>query len=540
MKRSKRKLPLRVFLAAGFLVFSTLLLIVLWMFQTVFLETFYKTVKTRQVKSCAYSVADNIEAAALSDLITDIEEQNTMSVAIFDTESNIFTTVYSSKNPAQRFTLEMSAVYELYQRAGENSGEYSTVTKSSNKRRFDQFAALETISPDVATPDSARWSFGGFNDGDQNGDQNSTRSGEQNNSDRSDQDSRTFDEDRKFPVLERERMETLAFAKVVSSSSGERLIVVVSEITPVSSVVDTLRYQLIIMTAVLIALSVTVAVFVAKWIAKPISDTNEKAKALADRDYDLRFSGGRYREIKELNDTLSYAALELKKVDNLQKELIANISHDLRTPLTMITGYSEIMRDLPGEVTPENIQIIIDEATRLNDLVSDLLDISRLQSGTADIKREPFSLTGCITSIFSRYTKLIESEGLNLVFEHDREVFVMGDELRMTQVIYNLINNAINYIGEDKTVLVRQTVTDDRVKIEVIDHGEGIPQEKLEFIWDRYYRVDKEHRRAVIGTGLGLSIVKNILIAHDADFGVASKLGEGSDFYFTMPIIPTD
>ena len=352
---------------------------------------------------------------------------------------------------------------------------------------------------------------------------------------------RGFMDDRNFPSLERENVETLAYVKVFNTSDGgERLVIVESEITPVSSVVDTLRYQLIIMTAVLVVLSVIVAVFVANMISKPISDTNEKAKSLANRDYDLRFSGGRYREIKELNDTLSYAAQELKKVDNLQKELIANISHDLRTPLTMITGYSEVMRDLPGEMTSENIQIIIDEATRLNSLVSDLLDISRLQSGTADIKRSPFSLTNCILSIFARYTKLIESDGLNIEFEHDCEVFVNGDELRMTQVIYNLINNAINYIGEDKTVLVRQTVEDGRVKIEVIDHGDGIPQDKLDYIWDRYYRVDKEHRRAVIGTGLGLSIVKNILIAHDADFGVASKLGEGSDFYFSMPIIPTE
>jgi len=206
----------------------------------------------------------------------------------------------------------------------------------------------------------------------------------------------------------------------------------------------------------------------------------------------------------------------------------------------MITGYSEIMRDLPGEMTPENIQIIIDEANRLNSLVTDLLDISRLQSGTADIKKAPFSLTGCIKSIFARYTKLIENDGLNIIFEHDGEVFIMGDELRMTQMLYNLINNAINYIGDDKTVIVRQTVEDEKVRIDVIDHGEGIPKDKLDYIWDRYYRVDEKHKIAKVGTGLGLSIVKNILLAHDADFGVASKLGEGSDFYFIMPIIPVD
>jgi signal transduction histidine kinase len=534
---TKKKFPLRVYLALGFLIFSILLIAVLWVFQTVFLDSFYRSVKTGQVKSCADSVVDNLDADELSALISDIEEQNNMTVGIFDTGSVIFTTVYTSNsNPFRRFDVEMTSVYEMYHKASDGSGEYSSIIQSGFTRRYNR-KSDETISDETFPP---------FDGDIKNGEvKNGTRSatgdeafpfGNINPSELPDDAGRSFD--KREPALERENVQTLAYARVVSTTAGERLVIVVSEITPVSSVVDTLRYQLIIMTAVLLILSVIVAIIVAKVIAKPISDTNEKAKALANRHYDLRFSGGRYREIKELNDTLTYAASELEKVDNLQKELIANISHDLRTPLTMITGYAEIMRDLPGEVTPENIQIIIDEANRLNSLVSDLLDISRLQSGTADIRRAPFSLTASITGIFSRYTKLIESDGLNIVFEHDREVFVLGDELRMTQVIYNLINNAINYIGEDKTVLVRQTVTDGKVRIDVIDHGEGIPQEKLEYIWDRYYRVDKDHRRAVIGTGLGLSIVKNILIAHDADFGVASKLGSGSDFYFIMPIIP--
>ena len=525
-KKSRRKYPLRLYLAVGFLIFSALLMIVLWLFQTVFLETFYKSVKTGQVKDCANAVADSIGSDDLTDLIADIEERNGMTVAIFIPETNIFTRVYTSSNNFLRFNLDMISIRELYSSAKKNSGEYSTIIQSGIQRRFSITGTDRSDTQDAKreTDNSFGWPDRGATP-DEPGFENSQS---------------FFPDGRRNPSLEREDVETLAFVKIVSTSAGERIVIVESEITPVSSVVDTLRYQLIITTAVLAVLSIIVAILIANMISKPISRTNEKAKALAQRNYDLTFSGGRYREIKELNDTLSYAAAELKKVDNLQKELIANISHDLRTPLTMITGYSEIMRDLPGEVTPENIQIIIDEATRLNNLVSDLLDISRLQSGTADIKKAPFSLTNCIKSIFARYTKLVESDGLNLVFEHDREVFVIGDELRMTQVIYNLINNAINYIGEDKTVLVRQTVKDGAVKIEVIDHGDGIPQEKLDYIWDRYYRVEKEHKRAVVGTGLGLSIVKNILIAHDADFGVASKLGEGSDFYFNMPIIDTE
>lgn len=521
--KPKKKRSLRVYLEIGFLIFSVLLLAVLWFFQTVFLESFYKAVKTQQVKSCTYSLTDYAESSEFYDLISDIEEQNNMTVSVYNTDDSVFTGVYTTQtHPGFNADIATETIYKLYEQASANNGEHSTITRvihgvrsdkpmMNNSGAEEQKAYTEGESFDQQAPTS---SFAPNDD--------------------------PMQYRRHEPAFERETSEVLAYAKIISTSSGERMIIVESEITPVSSVVETLRIQLLIVTAVILILSIVIAIFLGKAIAKPISDTNEQAKALAEQNYDITFEGGRYREITELNATLTYAAGELKKVDSLQKELIANISHDLRTPLTMITGYSEVMRDLPGEMTPENIQIIIDEANRLNSLVTDLLDISRLQSGTADVKKAPFSLTKCIESIFSRYTKLIENDGLNIVFEHDGEVFIMGDELRMTQVLYNLINNAINYIGDDKTVIVRQMVTGEKVRVDVIDHGDGIPEEQLKYIWDRYYRVDKEHRRAVIGTGLGLSIVKNILIAHDAEFAVTSTLGEGSDFYFILPIIPTD
>ena len=522
----KRKLPLMVHLSIGFLGFSAMLLVVLWLFQTVFLEQFYKSVKTGQVKSCAYSIADNIDSDELTDLITEIEEQNTMFVTIYNTDDARFGSVYSSTSqPGFQSDIAQDTVAAIYHQAQSNGGEHSSITHIKRSERFFK-------------PDWDKTQNSAVNNGDMQADPGNNGSAFDPNGATPDQQQKN--ENKHEPAFEKMTSENLAYAKIVSSSSGERLVIVESAITPVASVVDTLRYQLIIMTVVIVILSIIMAIAVARLISKPITDATENAKSLARQDYDVNFSGGRYKEITELNATLNFAASELKKVDSLQKELIANISHDLRTPLTMITGYSEVMRDLPGEMTPENIQIIIDEATRLNSLVTDLLDLSRLQSGTADIKSAPFSLTECIKGIFGRYTKLKESDGLNIVFEHTEEVFIMGDELRMTQVLYNLINNAINYIGSDNTVIVRQTVEGEKVRVEVIDHGEGIPADKLDYIWDRYYRVDKEHRRAKIGTGLGLSIVKGVLLAHNAEFGVESTPGEGSDFWFVLPIIPTD
>ena len=134
---------------------------------------------------------------------------------------------------------------------------------------------------------------------------------------------------------------------------------------------------------------------------------------------------------------------------------------------------------------------------------------------------------------------MLEHKGYKILFEHDCEVFVIADETRLLQVVYNLINNAINYTGEDKTVTVKQEVVGDVVRVSVIDTGEGISEENLPLIWDRYYKVDKVHKRAILGTGLGLSIVKNILLLHNSRFGVASEVGKGSIFWFEFKIEKT-
>lgn len=286
--KPKKKRPLRVYLEIGFLIFSVLLLAVLWFFQTVFLESFYKAVKTQQVKSCSYSLSDYIESSEFYDLISDIEEQNNMTVSVYNTDDSVFTGVYTTQtHPGFNADIATETIYKLYEQASANNGEHSTITRVIHGVRSDK----PMMNNSGAEEQKAYTEGESF-------DQQAPTSSVAPNDD-------PMQYRRHEPAFERETSEVLAYAKIISTSSGERMIIVESEITPVSSVVETLRIQLLIVTAVILILSIVIAIFLGKAIAKPISDTNEQAKALAEQNYDITFEGGRYREITELNATLT-------------------------------------------------------------------------------------------------------------------------------------------------------------------------------------------------------------------------------------------
>ena len=330
--------------------------------------------------------------------------------------------------------------------------------------------------------------------------------------------------------------DSIICSTITTVEKTELLIILNTEIQPVNATVTTLRYLLIWITALLIVVTVVMSYLISKNITRPVANMNEEAKRLALGNYDVDFDGGEFLETSELAGTLNYAAGELSKLDTMQKELIANISHDLRTPLTMISGYSEVMRDIPGEMTPENIQVIIDETARLSSLVSDMLDLSRITGGQRKLNKTIFSITECVSTTLERYNHLKERDGYQFIFDCNENYYVEADEILILQVIYNLINNAVNYAGDDKTVTVEIAEKNGVCRLSVKDNGEGIPPEKLPLIWDRYYKASDFHRRAIKGTGLGLSIVENALILHGAPFGVTSTLGCGSTFWCELKI----
>ncbi len=194
---------------------------------------------------------------------------------------------------------------------------------------------------------------------------------------------------------------------------------------------------------------------------------------------------------------------------------------------------------IPGENTPENVQIIIDETQRLTGLVNDMLDLGKLQAGAWTPDFQPLSLSALTDEVLSRYRRLVEREGYVIHFRHQGEGMVEGDPTMLSQVVYNLIANAVHHTGPDKAVSVELEETGGWVTLSVRDSGPGIPPEELPYIWDRYYRGKKPHRRGLAGTGLGLSIVRGAVEQHRGRCGAESQPGEGSRFWVSLPALPT-
>ena len=318
---------------------------------------------------------------------------------------------------------------------------------------------------------------------------------------------------------------------------GNGYIFLFTSLEDIGTTTSLIKNQLIYVTLLAILFSIVIAMFLSRRIAKPISDMTKNAKILADGNYDVEFTTTGIKEIDELANTLNYLEQEVSKTDEYRRDLMANVSHDLKTPLTMIKAYAEMIRDITldnKEKTKENLNVIIDETNRLNILVNDILELSKLQNNQETLNIEKFDIVELIRDILKRYQIIKETENYNLILESPQSIIVKADKKRISQVIYNLINNAINYTGDDLKVTIRITENQKDCKIEIIDTGKGIDEKDLPNIWNRYYKKEKNHKRNVVGTGLGLSIVKNILEQHHFKYGVNSIKDKGTTFYFQV------
>lgn len=327
----------------------------------------------------------------------------------------------------------------------------------------------------------------------------------------------------------------------VSLSDGEYAVMVSYHTQSLISLTGTIQAQFFFVIGFVAIFVFVLALSFSIIFVKPLKKINDKAKSLPEGIYDGDEIQTNIQEMYDINKTLKESCLAIKQADTARKELLSNVSHDLRTPLTMIVGYGEMMIDFDEEKNDDNINLIIDEAKRLSNLVNDLLDLSKAELGRLDLNVSDIKLNDFLTSVYNQYRIYLENQNIKFDIELDKDINCAIDEARMRQVLYNFINNAMNYNDRaDAVIKLSSVYENDACIISVHDNGRGIASEDLEKIWHRYYKVDKEHKRQVIGSGIGLSLAKMILEAHGLEYGVESELGEYSRFWFKVKAISKD
>lgn len=297
------------------------------------------------------------------------------------------------------------------------------------------------------------------------------------------------------------------------------------------------RMQLIILTVVLTIAASILAAVGSRYFTKPIFAIKHTVDRLAENDFSARADVNRQDELGELAESVGLLGQALARVDVLRKEVIANVSHELRSPLSVISGYAELVRDIhwkDEKARNEDLDLIIEESNRMSEMVNDILDYSQLQSGYIKLRPEAFDFTGLAESETSHCAAAAATYGIRVRFDAPKEsVFIYADPLKLSQVLRNLLYNAINHTPEGDTITVSLETKDDHtLRLSVTNPGVPISEDDKKIIWERYQRSQHQSGRRM-GTGIGLSIVSTILNAHGMKYGVDSD-EKGTSFWFEI------
>lgn len=461
---------IRTSIVLYFIIFSVLLIVLIWFLQTFFMNHYYEQMRVQEIERIATLLKNSYENGNedFSDLAADSSSASDIFIRV-DTADG--TSVYDSGS---------------YFRPSNIAYDYET---SIAKSRLD---ASSGTSASLIAKDR----------------QNDSR--------------------------------RLVYATYIGDPSDEVYLYIVAPLYPVQSTISILRQQLKYISLISLIIAALLALLIADRLSQPIKSITKSAVEMSHGNYNVKFNGGSFTETKELARTLNTASYEMQKTDFYQRDLIANVSHDLKTPLTMIKSYAEMIRDLSGDNPAkrnQHLEVIITEADRLNKLVSDMLSASKLQSNSVELEKETFDLVDAAEEIANTYIVLNDQEGYHIRFTKCKPSYVYGDPEKIRQVMSNFISNAVKYCGEDKEIQIQLKRSGKKVRFDVIDHGEGIAADELAHVWERYYRTSANRNRNIEGSGLGLSIVKSILTLHNANYGVESEVGKGSDFWFEMETV---
>ena len=324
------------------------------------------------------------------------------------------------------------------------------------------------------------------------------------------------------------------------SADGKYGIIVSTGMAQITTAAEVLRSILWPVALILLVLDLLFAMLFSRWFTRPVQQLSSGAKEIAAGNYDIQLPVVHHDEIGQLAEDFNHMAAEVKRSAQLEKDILANVSHDLRTPLTLIKGYAETVRDLTGtdaEKRTEQCNIIVDETDRLSALVNSVMELSKVQSGAEKPNLIDFDMGELCFEVAGRYDALCDQNHWHRELQADGAAPVRAAPAMMERVLHNLLGNAFHHIGADGQVMLRVLPQADGCRVEIEDHGPGIPPEDLPYIFDRYYRARQDSGK--VGTGLGLSITKAILQQHGFAFGVNSAIGQGSTFWFVMRDVRT-
>lgn len=342
------------------------------------------------------------------------------------------------------------------------------------------------------------------------------------------------------PIFEQGQIKEFAFAMTSLQPVDEAMLVLK----------DYYVYALIVVFIVIILLSF----YYSKIIAKPLIKINRVTRKMANFDFSEKLPVSSDDEIGGLSSSINKLSVNLKdridklhvaneklqqdiekerQLENTRKEFISGVSHELKTPLSVIRSFAEGIQDGVSKDTTYYTDVILEETDKMNRLIVEMLELAKLESGTYKLEIDTFSIGELIHQVYTKLSFSIEEKNLQVNMDVDSNILVQANHSRIEQVVVNLLSNAIRYTPDGEQVQIRLLEDEDKVKIEIENNGTPIPEESLNRIWDRFYRLDASRSRHTGGTGLGLSIVKNILDLHHANYGVYNK-EDGVVFYFDL------
>ena len=335
---------------------------------------------------------------------------------------------------------------------------------------------------------------------------------------------------------------------------------------PLSSIGESVRLAnqfLLYVGMIAVLIGALVIYLVAKQITMPIYKLSNLSERMSDLDFNAKYESGKHdmeeiqvlgnsmntlserleetiSELKSANNQLTKDIEEKTKIDEMRKDFIANVSHELKTPIALIQGYAEGLQEGMGEEKESRdyyCDVIVDEANKMNKMVRQLLTLTALEFGNDTPSIAAFDVTELVHDLINSSGILIQQNEAKVTVDMPEILMVMGDEFKIEEVVTNYLTNAMNHLGGDHNIRIWSETLDGVAKIHVYNNGTPIPEEDLPNLWTKFYKVDKARTRAYGGSGIGLSIVKAIMEAHHQQYGVANHK-DGVEFWFTLALAP--